>query len=104
MYATPVWRFSVARPPHRLRIGLRKAVLGAGAAVVIVFALAQSAWGAGPSGPTRYRVEAGDTLWTIAAAHYPGQDVRDEVLAIERANHLESPFIYPGEELALPGS
>ncbi len=50
---------------------------------------------------TVYRVQAYDTLWTIASAHYAG-DVRDGVWQIERANHLSDPTIRPGEALVLP--
>ena len=48
-----------------------------------------------------YRVQASDTLWTIASAHYAG-DVRDAVWRIQTANHLASTDISPGERLVLP--
>jgi LysM repeat protein len=47
-------------------------------------------------------VQPGDTLWSIAAAHYPGDDVRVRVDDIERANGLQSPTIEAGQELRLP--
>jgi nucleoid-associated protein YgaU len=42
-----------------------------------------------------------DTLWTIAQRHYGG-DVRSAVWRIERANHLTTADVRPGEHLVLP--
>ena len=47
-------------------------------------------------------VEPGDTLWGIAAARYPSDDVRVRVDEIERLNGLHSPKIEVGETLRLP--
>src|SRR6202158_525706 len=47
-------------------------------------------------------VQPGDTLWSIAAEHYPSSDVRARVEAIERANGLHSPVLQIGETLKLP--
>jgi len=47
-------------------------------------------------------VQPGDTLWGIAAARYPGDDVRVRVDEIERLNGLQSPEIEVGESLQLP--
>lgn len=48
-----------------------------------------------------YRVQAYDTVWTIASAHYGG-DVRAAVWQIQHANHLAGAAIRPGEMLVLP--
>jgi hypothetical protein len=48
-----------------------------------------------------YRVQAYDTLWTIAANHYDG-DVRGAIWRIQNANHLAGTAISPGERLVLP--
>jgi nucleoid-associated protein YgaU len=48
-------------------------------------------------------IEPGDTLWAIAAAQYPGDDVRARIDQIERLNGLQSPQIDVGEVLQLPG-
>ncbi|HEY2597341.1 MAG TPA: LysM peptidoglycan-binding domain-containing protein [Candidatus Dormibacteraeota bacterium] len=48
-------------------------------------------------------VQPGDTLWAIAAAQYPGDDVRARIDDIERLNGLHSPRIDVGEVLRLPG-
>ena len=56
----------------------------------------------GASGrPQHYRVRAGDTLWTIAAARY-AEDPREGVWKLEHANRLRSATIVPGEVLVLP--
>jgi LysM repeat protein len=47
------------------------------------------------------RVQAGETLWSIAASHYGG-DPGGAVWSIEQANHLTGAAIYPGETLVLP--
>jgi LysM repeat protein len=48
-------------------------------------------------------VQPGDTLWSIASARYPSDDVRVRVDDIERANRLHSPVIEVGQTLQLPG-
>ena len=63
------------------------------------------ALGARGSGPVHYTtvvVEPGDTLWSIAAEHYPGDDVRIRVEDIEQANGLAGPTIEVGRTLKLP--
>ena len=86
--------------------GLRSArrLLAAVAAVGLLgggFAL-----GARGSGATHYStvvVQPGDTLWSIASEHYPGDDVRVRVDDIEQANGLAGPTIEAGQALKLPG-
>ena len=48
-------------------------------------------------------VKPGDTLWSIASAQYPSDDVRLRVDEIEHANGLQSPVIEVGQTLQLPG-
>jgi LysM repeat protein len=51
-----------------------------------------------------YEVEAGDTLWGIAAeVTEPGQDVRVTIGDIKRRNDLSSSLIVPGQVLLVPG-
>jgi nucleoid-associated protein YgaU len=75
--------------------------------IVLVAGLALLVWSAvaRPSGAhghkVIYRVQAYDTLWTIASAHYGG-DVRNAVWEIQNANHLSGADIHPGETLVLP--
>jgi LysM repeat protein len=47
-------------------------------------------------------VQPGDTVWSIAAEHYPSDDIRARVIDIERANGLNSPLIQTGKTLRLP--
>ena len=54
--------------------------------------------------PAQVHVHAGDSIWSIAAAHYPTGDVRDHVDQIITLNHLEGGAITPGQTLLLPAS
>lgn len=76
-------------------------VLGFVAALSLV--LAQVVHGAAGAGPTQVVVRPGDTLWSIAASHYPNADPRAEIASIQQANHLKSVDVYAGERLTLPG-
>jgi LysM repeat protein len=46
-------------------------------------------------------VRAGDTLWSIAAAHYAG-DPREGVWKLEQRNGLPDATLTPGQRLVLP--
>ncbi|MBV8300330.1 MAG: LysM peptidoglycan-binding domain-containing protein [Candidatus Dormibacteraeota bacterium] len=76
------------------------AALLAGAGTVV---LAGVAYGGGSAPQHRVTVQAGQTLWGIADAHYSGSDVEQRVADIETANHLRTAAISPGEILILPG-
>ena len=75
--------------------------------IVIIVTLAAFLWAvfarpSGASGPERsYRVQPGDTLWSIATARYGG-DPREAVWRIEHRNHLSDATITPGLRLVLP--
>lgn len=76
-------------------------------ALALAMVLAVLLWSAAPSSGAsshsrRHTVRAGETLWAIAEAGYPGSDPRDAVYRIEQANHLASPLIDPGQVLVLP--
>jgi nucleoid-associated protein YgaU len=100
MYATgygirPLRSTQHIRPVHRLAaVFLLALVVSLGFAVV--------AHGGTPAQDVTVVVQQGDTLWSIAAEHYPSDDVRARVEAIERANGLHSPVIQIGETLRLP--
>lgn len=51
--------------------------------------------------PRSYRVQAGDTLWSIAASSYRG-DPREGVWKLREANHIVGSTIAPGQVLRLP--
>jgi LysM repeat protein len=61
--------------------------------------LAHGSEGAGTG--EAYRVRPGDTLWSIAAAHYSG-DPRQAVWQLQRENHLAGGTLTPGQVLRLP--
>ena len=75
--------------------------------LVIVLVAAAAAWALVPhtsSGAGReqvYVVRPTDTLWSIAASHYPG-DPRAAVCRLEQGNGLRSTLLRPGERLVLP--
>jgi nucleoid-associated protein YgaU len=76
-----------------------KIFLVAGIALLCWSALARPSGAHGHK--VTYRVQAYDTLWTIATSHYGG-DVRDAVWRIQQANHLAGTELLPGQTLLLP--
>jgi hypothetical protein len=76
-----------------------KVVIVALVAVVGWALLARSSSGAGREHV--YVVRPTDTLWSIAAARYPG-DPRDGVWKLQHRNHLTDTTILPGERLVVP--
>ena len=99
---------SAIRPlrARRATSGWRVTARSAIAACLVVlagFGLAQIAHGGSPAADTNVVVQPGDTLWSIAASHYPGDDVRVRVDDIEHANGLRNPIIEVGQTLRLPG-
>jgi LysM repeat protein len=75
--------------------------------LAIVLAITALAVGlaARPSGsagkPVGYVVQPTDTLWSIAAKHYPG-DPREGIWELQRRNHLSGTTLVPGQRLVLP--
>jgi nucleoid-associated protein YgaU len=70
--------------------------------VAVLFLWALFAGEGGAGGPERhYRVQAGDTLWSIAERTYPG-DPREGVWELRERNELASATIVPGQVLVLP--
>ena len=50
-----------------------------------------------------YVVQAGDTLWGIAAHEYgETMDLRQVVWQIRQTNHLQSAAVWPGQRVTLP--
>jgi LysM repeat protein len=58
--------------------------------------------GGGGEATTRYVVRPGDTLWAIAIRQAPGDDPRQVVAAIVRANGVDPGTLIPGQVLDLP--
>lgn len=71
-------------------------------AVLFLLLLARAAYGGTSVGGERVTVQPGQTLWSIAAERYPGDDVRARVDQIIDANHLHGGQLYAGETLTLP--
>jgi LysM repeat protein len=92
-----------AQRSARAWLAVARALVVLGVALVAIFALALVAQGGAPAASTTVVVQRGDTLWSIAAAHYPADDVRVRVEDIEHANSLSSPVIQVGQTLRLPG-
>src|ERR1700674_2755981 len=94
------------RPLRSRRAGsarlLRQWALVLAAVVVLSLVLAKVALGGSSHTDVTVVVQPGDTLWAIASAHYPSDDVRARVADIERANGLQGPVIEVGETLRLP--
>ncbi len=90
-----------AREPERLSRPARLALVVATAAAGLVV-VGGVAYAGSPTTNTRVAVHAGDTLWGIAAAHYPGSNIEQSISIIESANHLSGAAIRPGETLTLP--
>ena len=73
------------------------------AVIAISIGLSEVALGDAGTVQAAVVVQPGDTLWGIAEARYPGDDVRVRVDEIERLNGLQGPGIEVGETLRLPG-
>jgi nucleoid-associated protein YgaU len=73
------------------------------AAAALALGLSKVALGDTPPVVSTMVVQPGDTLWGIAAARYPGDDVRVRIDEIERLNGLHGPQIDVGEVLQLAG-
>ena len=74
-------------------------------AIVVLIAALAVGLAARPSGsagkPVRYVVHPTDTLWSIAAKHYPG-DPREGIWKLQQRNHLTGTTLVPGQRLVLP--
>jgi hypothetical protein len=71
--------------------------------LVAVPGLAASASGGGAAAlAPAVVVQPGDTLWSIAQRHAPGQDPFDVVDEIRRLNRITDYTVHPGQRLALP--
>ncbi len=89
-------RYAYPRPQRRRGWG-RILVLTA----VLLLATGRLAYGSGPVRADTVVVAPGDTVWSIATAHYGG-DPRPHVEAILAANRLATPLLRPGQALQLP--
>ncbi len=93
---------SVRRPRAQWPIRVRNSGLLAVATLFLLVGFARVVEGAAPSNYETVFVQPGDTLWTIAGDRYPGTDVRNKVIQIEQANHLNHRPIHAGDALRVP--
>ncbi len=84
---------------ERMFVRARLDLLVVASAAALALVAVRPTTGAGHE--TRYVVRPGDTLWSIAAARYPG-DPRKEVWRIERRNHVSAGELAVGQRLVLP--
>jgi LysM repeat protein len=85
-------------PRPRRRRGVGRVLVAAG---ILLVATARLAYGSGPVASDTVVVAPGDSVWSIAAARFPG-DPRPHVQEILVANHLSSPTLTPGQTLRIP--
>lgn len=88
--------------PGLWRRGWRLRAAAAVGGAVVFLGVVHDAYGGASAGPVTIRVHAGDTLWSIASAHYPGDDTGARVDSIRTANHLTTSGLRPGQTLTLP--
>jgi len=70
--------------------------------LIAAFAVGLAARPSGSAGkPVAYVVKPTDTLWSIAAKHYPG-DPREGIWKLQKRNHLAGTTLVPGQRLVLP--
>ncbi|HVC42567.1 MAG TPA: LysM peptidoglycan-binding domain-containing protein [Candidatus Saccharimonadales bacterium] len=91
----------VSRRADRLSRPARLALVLASAATGLVV-VGGVAYASSSNASSRVVVHSGDTLWRIAASHYPDSNIEQSISQIESANHLRGASISPGETLTLP--
>ncbi|GAA1181252.1 hypothetical protein GCM10009584_24110 [Ornithinimicrobium humiphilum] len=89
--------------PLRITRRGRLALTTAGAALVLLLALASLLSSLSPAGATSaVVVEPGMTLSQIAAVHLPDRPLDRAIVDIQRANRLSTTDIAVGQELVIP--
>jgi phage tail protein X len=96
MFVQDGTRHAYPRPQRRRGWGRILVLTGA-----LLLVTARLAYGSGPGHSDSVVVAPGDTVWSIATAHYSG-DPRPHVEAILAANRLATPILRPGQALQLP--
>ena len=96
-------RSTAFKPMALPQLSVRITLLAA-AALVVFLMIGGSAGADIPEvPPIEYVVEAGDSLWSIAAAHAePGADIRRLVSEIRQASGGVGDHIVPGDVLLIP--
>lgn len=83
-------------------LSLRLLILLTGASIVFLLISGRVEASAPPAPPTEYRVESGDTLWSIASELAgPSVDIRAVVADIKRDNGLRTSALSVGQVLVI---
>jgi hypothetical protein len=91
------------RRRRRMRALERRLLLALAGAVLLLILLGNVAYGGNSGGRQTINVAPGDTVWSIAVAHYPDDgDVRQRVDDIMSLNQLRGGALVPGQALTLP--
>ncbi|AJT42798.1 hypothetical protein UM93_01890 [Psychromicrobium lacuslunae] len=87
-----------------LLLGLPLMLLAVAALVLvgIVTSSAQAATGTTGAGATQVTVQAGESIWSIAAANSSNRDPRDVVAEIVQLNDLKTSVLQPGQQIFVP--
>ncbi len=107
---TPVSYASAPAARTRLRLTRRgRAVIAALASLPLIIALAMMALNgggatasAGAAAVATVTVEAGESLWSVAAAIAPAASTADVVADLIAVNELSSAELLPGQVLVIP--
>lgn len=110
MNDTATVQTATALPQPRLRLTRRGRVVfttrAATPLVIVALAFALNggmATATVDAGSTEYvTVLSGQSLWQLAEEVAPGEDTREVVAQLLRANSLDSGEVFPGQQLAVP--
>ena len=88
---------------RRMRAIERRILVALAGALVLLVLLGNVAYGGSSGGTQVVTVVPGDTVWSIASAHYSdGGDLRQRVDDILSINHLSGGTLVPGQALTIP--
>ncbi len=91
------------RRRRRMRAIERRILLALAGALVLLVLLGNVVYGGSSGGTQVVTVGPGDTVWSIASAHYPDDgDLRQRVDDILSINHLSGGTLVPGQALTIP--
>ena len=91
------------RRRRRMRALERRILLALAGALVLLVLLGNVVYGGSSGGTQTVTVAPGDSVWSIAASHYPDDaDLRGRVDDIVSINHLRGGSVVPGQALTIP--
>jgi hypothetical protein len=91
------------RRRRRMRAIERRILVALAGALVLLVLLGNVAYGGSSGGTQVVTVVPGDSVWSIASAHYPDDgDLRQRVDDILSINHLSGGTLVPGQALTIP--